>query len=1397
MQELRRGLIMVTHGTVDILNSTITRTGISILNSASFDYCFAGRCTSTASAGPDRTICEGSSATLNGSGGGTYSWSPSYGLSNPNIANPVASPAVTTTYTLTVTNGLCVSTDVVLVTVNPDPAVDLGYAFKKSIVIDHNKVSGGSDLLNFPVLVNISSSPERDQLRTFVNGGHVQNSNGYDIIFTDANNNKLDHQVESYDPVTGNLIAWVRLPVLSASVNTTIRMLYGNPQISTDPSVKSVWDPNFRGVWHLNTIDYSDGTLNGNNGTNFGSADAAGQIGYGKSFNGTTSYIDAGNNSSLFINNSITVSAWVKCNSAPSGHIVNMGGGWSDPGYSLFWLDATGIRVELQGATKSIHDIPLPSFGSWHYIATTWNIISKTINTYIDGILVAGGGDLTFNGPIGNPAQHLEIGKDANQAGYIFNGIIDEPRVQSISRPAGWIATEYNNQKTPSGFYNISGESNCSAYDFEVCANATGVIYSVPVQANQTYNWSITGASGFTGNGTNQVSVNWGAAGTGQISLSVTNTITGCTASSPVYSVIKDPVPAPVINGNLTVCPEKSNEIYNTANIVGHSYVWTVTGDVSFTGVGTNQINVDWGPGPIGTVSLVETIIATGCNTSANITVNILDSTPPDITCPGVIVQNVDGGTCNASVVVPDAVITDNCSLSSLTWTMTGATVASSSGSGINQVGTYTFNAGITTVTYTVKDATGNQGTCNFTITITDNINPAITCPANITHTADPGQCSYTVAVGVPTTGDNCGVSGTVGTRSDALLLTAPYPVGVTTIHWVVTDIHGNINSCDQTVTVTDNEIPAITCPGNVTHTADPGQCSYTVAVGIPTTGDNCGVSGTVGTRSDALLLTAPYPVGVTTIHWVVTDIHGNTNSCDQTVTVTDNEIPAITCPSNITHTADAGLCSYNVAVGVPTTGDNCGVSGTVGTRSDALLLTDPYPVGATTIHWVVTDIHGNTNSCNQTVTVTDNEIPAITCPANITHTADAGLCSYTVVVGVPTTGDNCGVSGTVGTRSDALLLTDPYPVGITTIHWVATDIHGNINSCDQTVTVTDNEIPAITCPANINHTADAGLCSYTVAVGVPTTGDNCGVSGTVGTRSDALLLTAPYPVGITTIHWVVTDIHGNINSCDQTVTVTDNEIPTIACPANINHTADAGLCSYTVAVGVPTTGDNCGVSGTVGTRSDALLLTAPYPVGITTIHWVVTDIHGNINSCDQTVTVTDNEIPTITCPANITHTADAGLCSYTVAVGVPTTGDNCGVSGTVGTRSDALLLTDPYPVGVTTIHWVVTDIHGNINSCDQTVTVTDDEIPAIACPANITHTADAGLCSYTVAVGVPTTGDNCGVSGTVGTRSDALLLTAPYPVGVTTIHWVVTDIHGNSNSCDQTVTVMIMRYRQ
>ena len=124
-----------------------------------------------------------------------------------------------------------------------------------------------------------------------------------------------------------------------------------------------------------------------------------------------------------------------------------------------------------------------------------------------------------------------------------------------------------------------------------------------------------------------------------------------------------------------------------------------------------------------------------------------------------------------------------------------------------------------------------------------------------------------------------------------------------------------------------------------------------------------------------------------------------------------------------------------------------------------------------------------------------------------------------------------------------------------------------------------------------------------------------------------------------------------------------------------------------------------------------------------------------------QTITVVDTTLPTITCPANITVNNDAGQCGAIVTYTAPVGSDTCGTSTTVqiaGLASGAF-----FPEGSTTNTFEVTDACGNVETCSFVVTVNDSEPPVVTCPADITVSNDAGLCSAVVNF-APTATDNC-----------------------------------------------------
>ncbi len=98
------------------------------------------------SAGNDVQICIGDSAQLQASGASTYTWTPTLGLSDPNIDNPMAGPSDTTAYIVTgIDNNVCSNSDTVIVVVNPLPTVFASNDVDICIGGSANLVATGAD----------------------------------------------------------------------------------------------------------------------------------------------------------------------------------------------------------------------------------------------------------------------------------------------------------------------------------------------------------------------------------------------------------------------------------------------------------------------------------------------------------------------------------------------------------------------------------------------------------------------------------------------------------------------------------------------------------------------------------------------------------------------------------------------------------------------------------------------------------------------------------------------------------------------------------------------------------------------------------------------------------------------------------------------------------------------------------------------------------------------------------------------------------------------------------------------------------------------------------------------------------------------------------------------------
>jgi gliding motility-associated-like protein len=347
-----------------------------------------------------------------------------------------------------------------------------GYTYKSKLVISGSQVCGSTSHTNFPALIQITA----DFLKPSP-AGLISNSNGYDIIFTSNDGNTiLNHEIDNYNSTTGSYSAWVQISTLTPGVDTEIYMYYGNNSVSVNPSTQNTWNTNYRTVYHFQNNNFTDGTINGINGTNSGSSNVTARFGEGRNFDGTDDFIQTTSNDLATANN-FTISVWVKADATVPSHIIWEGksgqNGWGDSGggeqelnlstgtccpsgsaqnnYLSFFL---GDRDQQTNTGVLTAETTFNNTTSWQYVVATITDLnsSPTARLYLNGSLVS-----TDVGVVGSFTDrnlwdtNLRIGRPGSSSRF-FDGQLDEIRISNVVRTSDWICTEYNNQDSPNTF---------------------------------------------------------------------------------------------------------------------------------------------------------------------------------------------------------------------------------------------------------------------------------------------------------------------------------------------------------------------------------------------------------------------------------------------------------------------------------------------------------------------------------------------------------------------------------------------------------------------------------------------------------------------------------------------------------------------------------------------------------------------------------------------------------------------------------------------------------------------------------------------------------------------------------------------------------------------------------
>ena len=268
---------------------------------------------------------------------------------------------------------------------------------------------------------------------------------------------------------------------------------------------------------------------------------------------------------------------------------------------------------------------------------------------------------------------------------------------------------------------------------------------------------------------------------------------------------------------------------------------------------------------------------------------------------------------------------------------------------------------------------------------------PTITCPSNIVQSNDKGSCNAVVNYTVSYS-DVC--NSAIILQTSGLTSGSAFPIGTTTNSFRVTDANGNTATCSFTVTINDSEAPQANCK-NKTITLSNGAASITLADIDDNSTDNCGIQS----RSLSKTMFNCSNIGANSVTLTVTDVNGNSSTCNATVTVV-GEIPSCTITAVPENNIYTGGVATNIYLGYGPQSVTLNVNANGGapftyswSGSGGLSCTNcPNPVFAPSSKGVynftvtVTNKYGCTSTCNITICVLDIRVPGSNDKVYICH---------------------------------------------------------------------------------------------------------------------------------------------------------------------------------------------------------------------------------------------------------------------------------------------------------------------------------------------------------------------------------------------------------------------------